>query len=46
MIARKEPFQLIVTFNEHGEGTGVEASSHWASDSGYGYYLDCLHEYY
>jgi hypothetical protein len=44
MVASGEPWQLITTFNEAGEGTLVEASSDWQSDSGYGYYLDSLNE--
>eukprot|EP00980_Cylindrotheca_fusiformis_P012157 scaffold2939_cov123-Cylindrotheca_fusiformis.AAC.1 len=44
MVNSREPWQLITTFNEAGEGTGVEATAlHWPSESGYGYYLDCLH---
>eukprot|EP00934_Nitzschia_sp_Nitz4_P008058 Nitzschia sp. Nitz4//scaffold50_size126154//27074//29534//NITZ4_003673-RA/size126154-processed-gene-0.32-mRNA-1//1//CDS//3329553662//8048//frame0 len=46
MVASNQPWQLIVSFNEHGEGTGVESSSSWASSSGYGDYLDCLHQYH
>ena len=42
MVASKEDWQLVTTFNEHGEGTGVEASSSWGS--GYGSYLDCLRD--
>ena len=42
MVESKEDWQLVTTFNEHGEGTGVESSSAWGS--GYGRYLDCLHE--
>jgi hypothetical protein len=43
MIASNAMFQLITTFNEHGEGTGVESCSEWGSESGYGAYLDWLH---
>lgn len=44
MVDSGEPWQLITTFNEAGEGTAIEATSrHWPSESGYGYYLDCLH---
>ncbi|MCU0664072.1 MAG: hypothetical protein MUC50_17315 [Myxococcota bacterium] len=43
MVASLEPWQLITTFNEWGEGTAVEPASEWASDSGYGQYLDALH---
>jgi hypothetical protein len=46
MVESTAPWQLVTTFNEAGEGTMVEASRHWASSSGYGYYLDCLHTYY
>lgn len=38
-------FQLVLTFNEWGEGTSVESADEWASPSGYGSYLDVLHEY-
>lgn len=44
MDASGEPWQLIVSFNEAGEGTLIEPSPDWKSDSGYGDYLDCLHE--
>jgi hypothetical protein len=45
MVDSGEPWQLITTFNEAGEGTMVESSSHhWQSGSGYGYYLDALNE--
>jgi Glycosyl hydrolase family 99 len=43
MVASKEPWQLVTTFNEWGEGTAVEPASKWASSSGYGSYLDALH---
>ncbi|HXD10089.1 MAG TPA: DNRLRE domain-containing protein, partial [Anaerolineales bacterium] len=36
-------FQLVTTFNEWGEGTSVEGAQEWASSSGYGAYLDALH---
>lgn len=44
MVERNEQWQLITTFNEWGEGTSVESGSEWESDSGYGYYLDALHD--
>jgi hypothetical protein len=44
MSESREPWQLIVSFNEAGEGTLIEPSPDWMSDSGYGVYLDCLHE--
>jgi len=43
MTASGAPFQLIMTFNEWGEGTAVESADEWASASGYGAYLDALH---
>jgi hypothetical protein len=43
MIASGAPFQLITTFNEWGEGTAIESASEWASPSGYGAFLDILH---
>jgi hypothetical protein len=44
MDASGEPWQLVTTFNEFGEGTAVEAAEEWISPSGYGTYLDALHE--
>ena len=43
MVSNGDPWQLITTFNEAGEGTNIEASPHWSSDTIYGFYLDCLH---
>jgi hypothetical protein len=43
MVASGEPWQLVTTFNEWGEGTAVESAAEWASASGYGRYLDALH---
>ena len=44
MVTSPARFQLILTFNEWGEGTSVESADEWASPSGYGAYLDVLHE--
>jgi hypothetical protein len=44
MVASGAQFQLITTFNEWGEGTSVESAQEWASLSGYGTYLDVLHD--
>ena len=44
MIASGARFQLITSFNEWGEGTAVESAREWASPSGYGLYLDALHD--
>ncbi len=43
MTASGANFQLITTFNEWGEGTAVESATEWVSASGYGAYLDALH---
>lgn len=43
MVASSEPWQLITTFNEWGEGTAIERCLDWASDTEYGFYLDALH---
>jgi hypothetical protein len=43
MVASGEPWQLVTTFNEWGEGTAVEGAAQWDSASGYGQYLDALH---
>lgn len=43
MLASKSNFQLISTFNEWGEGSSVESAKEWESPSGYGLYLDALH---
>lgn len=43
MIDSGAIFQLITTFNEWGEGTSVESAQEWSSDTGYGYFLDALH---
>ncbi len=45
MIASNEPWQLVTTFNEWGEGTAVESAQQWSSPSGYGAYLDVLHQF-
>jgi hypothetical protein len=37
-------FQLVLTFNEWGEGTAVESAAEWESASGFGAYLDVLHD--
>lgn len=43
MVASNAPFQLVTTFNEWGEGTAVESAQEWATPSGYGAFLDALH---
>lgn len=44
MVASKADFQLIISFNEWGEGSAVESAAEWATPSGYGAYLDALHD--
>ena len=43
MVASGANFQLITSFNEWGEGTAIESAAEWATSSGYGAYLDALH---
>jgi hypothetical protein len=45
MVASGEPWQLVTTFNEWGEGTAVESAAEWGSASGDGKYLDVLHNH-
>jgi glycosyl hydrolase family 99 len=44
MAASGASYQLVISFNEWGEGTAVESAEEWASPSGYGVYLDALHD--
>jgi hypothetical protein len=44
MVASGAPWQLVTTFSEWGEGTSVEPASEWQTSSGYGAYLDALHD--
>jgi hypothetical protein len=43
MKASGARFQLVTTWNEWIEGTAVESAQEWASPSGYGAYVDVLH---
>jgi hypothetical protein len=43
MVNSGEPWQLVLSFNEAGEGTMIESSESWSSATIYGQYLDCLH---
>ncbi len=43
MVASAEPWQLITTWNEWGEGTAVEDAVQWQSADPYGQYVDILH---
>ena len=44
MVASGAPWQLVTTFNEWGEGTAAEIAQEWTTPSGYGDYLDALHD--
>ena len=44
MATRGDPFQLVVSFNEWGEGTAIESATAWATPSGHGAYLDILRD--
>jgi hypothetical protein len=43
MVKSNYSWHLVDSFNEFGEGTAVESSKEWGSSSGYGLYLDALH---
>ena len=55
MVDSRQDWQLVVSFNEAGEGTFIEPAKEWintenalipfpAKTSENGYYLDCLHD--
>jgi hypothetical protein len=44
MVASGAPWQLVLSFNEWPEGTSVESAREWETPSGFGAYLDVLHE--
>ena len=44
MVAANDPWQLVISFNEWPEGTAVEDAGQWQTSSGYGAYLDALHD--
>jgi hypothetical protein len=44
MVASNAQWQLVISFNEWPEGTSVESGGDWASPSGFGAYLDALHD--
>lgn len=43
MKSSNADWQLVTSFNEWGEGTSVESANEWSSASGYGTYIDALH---
>jgi len=44
MVASNDPWQLVISFNEWPEGTAIESGLGWETPSGYGAYLDALHD--
>jgi hypothetical protein len=44
MVASNAPWQLVISFNEWPEGTSVESGVDWETSSGFGAYLDALHD--
>ena len=44
MVASNAPWQLVISFNEWPEGTSIESGLGWETPSGYGAYLDALHD--
>jgi len=45
LAASGADWQLVLSFNEWTELTSVESAAQWASASGYGTYLDALHNF-
>jgi hypothetical protein len=43
MVASREPWQIVNSFNDWIAGTAVEVGGGWESGSGFGTYLDALH---
>jgi hypothetical protein len=44
MVASGARLQLVGSFNQWGDGSSVESAAEWTSPSGYGTYLDVLHD--
>jgi hypothetical protein len=44
MVNSNAAWQLVLSFNEWPEGTSVESARQWESPSGFGVYVDVLHE--
>lgn len=44
MVDSNEPWQLIISYNEWGEGTAIESAKGWETRSGHGFYMDVLHD--
>lgn len=44
MVASDARNEFVISFNEWGESSAIESATEWASPSGFGAYLDVLHE--
>jgi hypothetical protein len=44
MIASGATNQFVISFNEWGESSAIESATEWETRSGFGAYLDVLHE--
>jgi hypothetical protein len=44
MVTSNARWQLVLSFNEWPEGTSVESAREWETPSGYGAYVDALHD--
>jgi hypothetical protein len=44
MVASGTRNQFVITFNEWGESSAIESATEWATPSGFGAYLDVLHD--
>jgi hypothetical protein len=44
MVASGARNQFVISFNGWGESSAIESATEWASSSGFGAYLDVLHE--
>ena len=44
MVDSPAQFHFVISFNEWGESSAIESATEWASSSGFGAYLDVLHE--
>lgn len=43
MVTSRAPFQLVTSFNQWADGTAIEPAKEWDTASGYGAFLDALH---
>lgn len=45
-VASRTRWQLVTSWNEHGEGHPIEPAAQWSSPSGMGHYLDVMRRVY